>query len=89
MNSFPQPAYYTFPDDTLLPPSPPLTPPGYDAYGPLWVADVLHVISLAVAAAVTACAVYVLVHFAWAALKAFPETREVDVADEAADEVAE
>ena len=89
MNSQPQLPYYTFPDDTPLPPSPPLTPPGYDAYGPLWVAGVLHGISLAVAAAVTTCAVYVLVHFAWDAIKAFPEAREVDVAEAEEERVAE
>ena len=90
MNSQLQSPFFAFPEDyTPLPPSPPLTPPGQGPYGPNWVADVLHAFCLAVVAAVTMCAVYVLVHFAWDALGAFPEAPEVAMAEAEEERVAE
>ena len=81
--------FFTFPDATPLPPSPPLTPPGYGPYGANWVSDVIHALSLAVVAAVTMCAVYVLIHCAWEASGAFPEAREVAMAESEEEAVAE
>jgi len=44
------------------PPSPPMTPPGYDAYGPVWIGQLVRGFAVVAYVSLGACMLYVCVY---------------------------